>query len=401
MDHSITQNPFMPLSDQALKQTERMTCMQDSKGLPLTGMRLAVKDLFHIAGLPTSAGNPTWLATHETPSQTASSVQTLFDHGACFCGKTITDELAYSLNGQNIHYGTPCNPTNPDRLPGGSTSGSAVAVASDFADIGLGTDTGGSIRVPASYNGLFGLRPTHGVIAVDGLVPLAPSFDTVGWLAQDLDHLEATANALLASKHSETIQKILIADNLIQSVEHADQIQTQLDTWLNNSEKTESLEIDLDAWKASETFRTLQGAEILEQHGEWLAEHNPIIAPDIRMRFNWCKSISSDDQKHAAIQRDTFTRWIDSELKGAILIIPTTPGRSPLLSTPDDELADYRIHLMNLTAIAGLAGLPQLHLPVCNIDGAPCGLSLIGPKNSDLQLIQQAKVWLTKTTIEG
>ena len=195
MKHFMVDNPFLTLSNAVWSES----AVTDN-ALPLSGLRLAVKDLFHMAGLPTSAGNPTWLATHPIPTKTASSVAALLNAGANFCGKTMTDELAYSLNGQNIHYGTPSNPVTPDRLPGGSSSGSAVAVASGLADIGLGTDTGGSIRVPASYNGLFGLRPTHGVIPSDNMVALAPSFDTVGWLTKDLTTLAKIASILLKSK---------------------------------------------------------------------------------------------------------------------------------------------------------------------------------------------------------
>ncbi len=163
----------------------------------LAGLRLGVKDLFHIAGLPTGAGNPDWLASHPIPEHTSPVVADLLNADASFIGKTQTDELAYSLNGLNIHYGAPQNPKAPERLPGGSSSGSAVAVAAGEIDIGLGTDTGGSIRVPASYNGLFGIRTTHGLISSEYIVPLAPLFDTVGWLTQSADLLLRVGEVLL------------------------------------------------------------------------------------------------------------------------------------------------------------------------------------------------------------
>ena len=145
---------------------------------PLHNLKLAVKDLFHMKGLPTAAGNPDWLATHALPIETNSTVRVLLDAGAEFKGKTITDELAYSLHGQNKHYDALINPAAPAHIPGGSSSGSAVAVSAHLADIGLGTDTGGSIRVPASYQGLWRLRTTHGFVPSDNMVPLAPSIDT-------------------------------------------------------------------------------------------------------------------------------------------------------------------------------------------------------------------------------
>ncbi|MBR7889982.1 amidase [Marinomonas sp. A79] len=395
MKHFPVENPFLtPSAD--LEQPDTTAGL-----LPLSGLRLAVKDLFHMAGLPTSAGNPTWLATHPIPTQTASSVTALIEAGAEFCGKTITDELAYSLNGQNIHYGTLINPLTPNRLPGGSSSGSAIAVAKELADIGLGTDTGGSIRVPASYNGLFGLRPTHGIIAADNMVALAPSFDTVGLLTRDLATLTKAAKVLLSASASalpaHSINKVLIADNLINQVAHMAELKTQLANWRDKDllPNEATLHIDTQAWQTSATFRTLQGAEIWQEHGEWVTlvtEHDKkaVFAPDIQTRFAWCDTLSGQEIQAAQQQRADFTDWLESELKEGVLIIPTTPGLSPLLEAAEADLAVYRNQLMDITAIAGLAGLPQLHLPVCTLNGAPCGLSLVGPKGSDLALIDFA-----------
>lgn len=386
MKHAIVQNPFLRLPEHFSP-----TVVAASEQ-PLAGMRLAVKDLFHMEGLPTTAGNPTWLATHDLPTATASSVSTLLSAGAQFVGKTITDELAYSLNGQNIHYGTPENPINPERLPGGSSSGSAVAVSGKLSEIGLGTDTGGSIRVPSSYNGLFGLRPTHGAIAADNMVALAPSFDTVGFMTRSLDELIKVAQTLLPAQQPE-LSKTLIAKQLIDRVEHKDALLQQLDTWADQGKlKTEqSLEIDPVYWQTGATFRTLQGAEIWQTHGDWITQNDPDFASDIASRFEWTKTISADEVSQAKAQQAKFRAWLDEQLEGALLILPTTPGRSPLLTMKDNELADYRNQLLELTAIAGLCGLPQLHLPVCEIDGAPCGLSLIGPRGSDLSLLALAK----------
>ncbi|WP_067220540.1 amidase [Marinomonas gallaica] len=386
MQHSITTSPFLRLTLASFP-----SCPAASEQ-PLAGMRLAVKDLFHMQGLPTSAGNPTWLATHDLPTKTASSVIKLLQAGAQFVGKTITDELAYSLNGQNIHYGTPENPVTPDRLPGGSSSGSAVAVAKGFADIGLGTDTGGSIRVPSSYNGLFGLRPTHGAIAMDNMVALAPSFDTVGFMTRRLDELEKVAQVLLPTPPTK-LTKTLIAKDLISQVEHKDALQAQLDIWQAEGllSTEQNLEIDPMYWQTGTTFRTLQGAEIWQTHGDWITQNDPDFGPDIASRFEWTKTISADDVAQAKTQQAKFRAWLDEQLESAVLIVPTTPGRSPLLTMQDNELADYRNQLLELTAIAGLCGLPQLHLPVCEINNAPCGLSLIGPRGSDLSLIALAK----------
>ena len=361
--------------------------------MPLHGLKLAVKDLFHLAGLPTTAGNPTWANTHDIPMSTSSVVTRLLQSGATFVGKTITDELAYSLNGQNMHYGMPENPVNVNRLPGGSSSGSAVAVAQGAADIGLGTDTGGSIRVPASYLGLFGLRPTHGVIPTDNMVALAPSFDTVGVMTRTLETLTRVMDSLLPGDQAETNLTISIVEDLLPLAEQGGNIQQSAaileKAWPHQPPKY--LSLHLEEWSLADTFRILQGAEIWQQHGDWLMEYKPHIADDIQLRLNDCATLMKQDVALAQAQRDRFNLWFAEKISHSVLVIPTTPGISPLISTSGNELTDYRKRLLSLTAIAGLSGCPQLHLPLYQRDNAPCGLSLIGPRGSDKQLLKVAK----------
>ncbi|RZL08070.1 MAG: amidase, partial [Rubrivivax sp.] len=168
-------------------------------GGALDGRRLAVKDLIDVGGAPTCAGNPDWAAGHAVPEADAACVARLRAVGARVVGKTITDELAFSLEGENAFDDTPRHPLDENRLPGGSSSGSAAAVAWGDADLALGTDTGGSVRVPASFCGVAAMRPTHGRIPLTGVVPFAPSFDTVGWFAHDVPTLRAVGHALLGS----------------------------------------------------------------------------------------------------------------------------------------------------------------------------------------------------------
>jgi len=362
---------------------------------PLHQLRVGVKDLFDIAGVPTSAGNPDWLASHAVPEHTASAVQKLLDAGATVVAKTITDELAYSLNGVNVHYGTPVNPAAPDRIPGGSSSGSAVMVARGAADIGLGTDTGGSIRVPASYNGLFGFRPTHGVIAVDHMVGLAPSFDTVGWMTRDLRTLDRVAQVLLPSQAARELQALCIL-----KPQHDDRClwgeaaQNWLAPRIPQFHHVHEVVIPQDflTW-ASETFRVLQGFEIWQTHGAWITQTRPNFAADITERFAWCQQISKNQFEQAAQDRikivQTLSDWIGDDQTVAIL--PTTPGAAPLLTESAERLADYRLALMGLTALAGLSSRPQLHLPVLRDQDAPWGLSLISARNTDISLIDLAQ----------
>ena len=180
---------------------------------PLRGLTFAVKDVFDIAGHRTGNGNPVWLETHAPAERTASSVERLIAAGATMVGKTYTDEMAYSLNGENVHYGTPTNPRAPGRIPGGSSSGSAVAVAGSLVDFALGTDCGGSVRLPASYCGIFGIRTTHGLVPVDGVVDLAASFDTVGWFAREPQTLRRVGEVLLPAAPTFVPTRLLIADD--------------------------------------------------------------------------------------------------------------------------------------------------------------------------------------------
>lgn len=374
-------------------------CKIENRESPLSGATLAVKDLFHISGIATTAGNPSWEKSHPIPNQTASSVQKLLDAGACLVGKTITDELAYSLNGQNKHYGTPKNPITPERLPGGSSSGSAVAVSSGSAQIGLGTDTGGSIRVPASYNGLFGLRPTHGEIAVDNLVALAPSFDTVGWMCKDLNQLEKVADILLPEQVVlDSPPKIGHANKLTELAEHQTQISQLISTLGEHFKIAELPQLDTETLPVQDTFRILQGAEIWQQHGTWLVEKDRKIAADIAERFDWCQTITPQQVAEAKEQKSIICDVLDQCFQQVdLIVLPTTPGVAPLLNSNGQSLAQYRNRLLSLTAFAGLAGLPQLHLPLFkdeHLSGATSGISLLGPKGSDKQLIQWAKALL-------
>ena len=311
--HFTSQTPYVLHLDEKVDDNKRST------DLPLSGMTLAVKDLFHIKNLPTTAGNPDWLASHPIPEQTSPAVETLLRQGASLVGKTITDELAYSLNGQNIHYGTPFNISAPNRVPGGSSSGSAVAVREGSARIGLGTDTGGSIRVPASYNGLFGLRPTHGRISCDHMVSLAPSFDTVGWITRDLNSLATVANVLFEDTQAleqslinvHTAPKIGFAQELVAQCDYADILR---DTYRRIATTSHTLESGLSSAllsQASETFRILQGYEIWQTHGQWITDQQPTFAPDIQDRFTWCATIDNFQYQQALKQQQTFIEHIN------------------------------------------------------------------------------------------
>mgnify|MGYP000350761686 FL=1 len=367
----------------------------------LKGLGLAVKDLFHIKGLPTAAGNPDWQATHDIPQATNTCVATMLNAGASFKGKTITDELAYSLHGQNKHYAPLVNPVAPAHIPGGSSSGSAVAVSAHLADIGLGTDTGGSIRVPASYQGLWGLRTTHGLLPCDNMVALAPSFDTIGWMTRDLDTLQKVAHTCIDNTKQSTIKAnpcFGIATPLFANTAHSSVCNKWLTELADNNRCVALTEEQLDLFKlqTAATFRILQGSEIWQQHGEWIETVQPNIAKDIMLRLAWCKTITTQDVTLAKAQQKVVIDHINALFNDFdVLVIPTTPGVAPRCDADETTLANDRNALLALTAIAGLAGLPQLHLPLFTLHNAPCGLSLVGKKGNDLALLALAKTLTT------
>lgn len=396
---SAVNSPFVLTPPISEKNSQH--ALESSFTRPLENLGLAVKDLFHMANLPTGAGNPDYLKSHAGSDkytvETNSTVKTLLNAGAVFKGKTITDELAYSLHGQNKHFPALVNPAAPEHIPGGSSSGSAVAVSSELADIGLGTDTGGSIRVPASYQGLWGMRTTHGIIECDNMVALAPSFDTVGWMTRDLATFETVSKVCIPTHTQLGIKsepRFGVAHNLFDSALHKEQCNTWVKENLRPRFNTTDLDagmLDLTAMDTAATFRLLQGSEIWQQHGQWIEEEKPDIAEDIMVRLLWCKTITAEQVACAKLQQQNVVTRLETLFQEIdVLVIPTTPGIAPRCDADSTTLANDRNSLLALTSLAGLAGLPQLHMPLFTLHNAPCGLSLVGKKGNDLALIALA-----------
>jgi amidase len=360
---------------------------------PLAGLRVAVKDLIDIAGHVTGAGNPRWLATHAPATRTAPCVGALLAAGATMVGKTITDELAYSLNGDNIHYGTPRNSAAPGHVPGGSSSGSAAAVAVGSCDVALGTDSGGSVRIPASYCGLYGIRTSHGAISLDGIVPLQPSFDTVGWFARSADLFARVGAVLLpASPPRPALRRVLIARDVASVIDPgvADALAPAIAATQRLFAVTDMVDVapgaDLEPWR--QIARCASAAEAWAIHGAWIDSAAPRFAPPIAERFAWAKTVSAADAAQAEAQRRVIHARVH-ELVGAdgVICLPTAPGPAPRLDATGDAVESFRQRTQRLTCIAGLTGLPQVSIPVARLNGLPIGLSLIGPAGSDAQLL--------------
>jgi amidase len=308
---------------------------------PLAGFTFAAKDLFDVAGHTTGSGNPTWLATHPPATATAPAVEALLNAGARLVGKTITDELAFSINGENAHYGTPLNTKAPQRIPGGSSSGSASAVAGGAVPLALGTDTGGSVRIPAAFCGIYGFRPTHGRIPLDGVTPLAPSFDVVGWFTRDADLLERVGRVLLGLRGDEEVRSrsLLLVEDAFAMTEPSVRVALgpAIDavTATLGSPRDVTLSADGLGEDWLNAFRTLQMHEIWRTHGAWITAHKPHFGPGVAERFAASSRVTDDAAAEADNFRTRVTEQMDSLLSnGDFLLLPTAPRIAPLKNTP-------------------------------------------------------------------
>lgn len=362
---------------------------------PLAGLTFGVKDIFDIAGHRTGFGSPEWFATHPAAARTAPTVQRLLDAGAEMIGKTHTDELTYSLNGENAHYGTPVNVNAAGRIPGGSSSGSAAAVAAGLCDFALGSDTGGSVRAPASYCGVYGIRPTHGRVSLEGACPLARSFDTAGWFARDAALLERVGRVLLGEERAGTPGRVLVAQDAFDLAGKAvtQALQPALDKLGAVAGATQAFTVaaeGLPQW--FQVFRLLQGAEVWAQHGAWVNRVKPDLGPGVKQRIEWTSTLSARDVGPAKATREEIARRMNNALAGnAVLALPTVPGIALLRNAPPAETEDFRGRAMSLLCIAGLARLPQINLPLARLDGCPLGLSLVAARGGDMMLLALAK----------
>jgi amidase len=359
---------------------------------PLAGLTFAVKDLLDVAGVRTGGGNPDWLAGQSPAERHAWAVARLLESGATLVGKTMTDELAFSLTGCNVHYGTPLNPAAPDRIPGGSSSGSVSAVAGGVVDFALGTDTGGSVRVPASYCGVYGIRPTHPRIPLDGVVKFAPSFDTVGWFARGAQLLERVGKTLLDNydPNSNPVS-ILRADDAfaLADPETASVCDCLLERAAVLAKATGSVTVcpgNLNEW--TQVFRALRSIEVWQNKGPWIERAKPRFGPDIARNFAAAARTTEADAAAMRPLRLAISTRLSDLLRGdTMLALPTTPGPAPLRDASDSELDRVRDCTQALTCVAGLGGLPQINIPAGYVGGAPVGLSLVAARDHDEQLL--------------
>lgn len=357
----------------------------------LTGLSVAVKDLFAIAGESVGGGTPHYLEHAPVESEHAAAVAALLARGASVTGIAHTDQLAYSLGGVNPHYGTPTNPAAPERIPGGSSSGPAVAVSSGEVDLGLGTDTAGSIRVPASYQGIWGFRPSHGVIDTAGLLPLAPSFDTVGLLARSIETLTLGADALVPRQPADDIDEIVIDPTLLAYAEP----EVAQAFWSSTRRIAESIPVshrDITAGRLEEwfrAFRTVQAYEAWQLHGDFLTRHPKAVAADVAERFRTASSVTSHEADVARTVIATARDHLSAQLGNTTaLLLPSASSVAPLRKSGAAERA--RTATLHLTCLASLSGRPAVSAPCLTVDDAPVGLSAVGAPGADHALLRFA-----------
>lgn len=368
---------------------------------PLAGVRVAVKDLYDVAGTVTGAGNPT-LAAGPVATVDASAIAALRSAGASVVAKTATDELAMGMFGINTHFGTPPNPAAPDRVPGGSSSGSASLVAAGDADLGVGTDTGGSIRVPAAFCGLVGLRPTHGRIDTTGVRPMAVGFDTVGLLARDVATVADAFAVLATTAAPRTVRSLVVLTDLVARADAAvaARVEETAIRW------TEILGLELrhaplvaDPVPADlvEVFWPLMSRALWEANGAWFTATSPELGQGIAERIRAAGAVSDDAVAAAGIGRAAVSGRFDDLLDDAVAVLPTTQGPAPRRDTPHGDLMAWRDRNLALVVPASLAGAPQLSLPAGTVADpdveVPIGVSLLGrPADDELLLSLAARL---------
>ena len=372
--------------------TDTEAYLEGATGGPLSGLTFAAKDIFDVAGHVTGGGNPDWKATHPPAERTAWIIQTLVDAGATMVGKTHTDELTRGILGENAHYGTPINSRAPGRVPGGSSSGSAAAVTGGLVDFALGSDTGGSVRIPASFCGLFGLRPTHGRIPLDGILEQAPSYDTIGWFARDAATFARVAQAVFGSTVSAGAPaRLVIAADLFDECDPAvaaalRPVAEQVAGMAAASESVSLAPDGVEGWAWQQN--TLQSIEAWKSVSDWIDAVNPRFSYMVAERYSLGISFTQPQIEAARATRDTVRRRLDEVAPaGTFLCFPTSPVVAPPRGQTLTGKRGSQGRIVRLTCMGGTTGRPQLSLPLAEADGVPVGLSIMGNRGDDEALI--------------
>ena len=359
---------------------------------PLAELSGVVKDMYDIAGERAGAGNPDWLAQAKPAATHAAAVEKLLAAGATILGKTICDEFFYSVSGINAHYGTPTNVRAPGRIPGGSSSGSAAAAAAGVCDFSLGSDTGGSVRVPAALCGLYGIRTTLGRVDKRGAMDMSPSFDTIGWFSATPGVFRRVGAALLGGGGDRSpVASLIVADDAFAEADApvATLLRAALDAMAAALPEPQHARIapgGLDPWR--DVVRIIQAHEIWQVYGRFVEDKHPRFGPGVAERMQTASKITQAEADAARkLHAQARSHILGLVKPGTIVALPSAPCIAPRIDASPAEQESYRTHVMRLTCIAGLGGLPQVSIPVGTVAGCPVGLSFIGWSGGDEALL--------------
>lgn len=374
----------------------------------LAGLTFAINDIFELEDYVTGFGNPDWARTHEAAEKTAVTVTALLKNGAVCVGKTVMGELGFGVSGENIHHGTPINPEMPAHVPGGSSSGSAVAVAAGLVDFALGTDTIGCIRIPAAFCGLLSYRPSHGAVSTIGVLPNSQSLDTVGWLARDPSILLRVGHTLLKLNTVEPrrARRLIFADDLFQlskvpeqkaevvinkAIENLSGYQPQqhinfgqhislnvpsLKGFLDQSTNMQNGISNLKA--LSSAMVSLQRHEFKTNHEDWVKSVEPKLALDVSDNLLTAINTTHENIKALYDIRKELRACMQILLKDdGILVIPTVADPPSKLNSKKRDTVESHNRALILSSIASMSGCCQVTIPLGKNDGCPISVSFI------------------------
>jgi len=364
----------------------------------LSGLTFTVKDNIDIAAHKTSFGNPSWREKHPAAIHNALCVDQLLAAGATCVGKVVADEFTYSLDGESQFFGTPLNAKAPDRIPGGSSSGSASSVACGLADFAIGTDSGGSIRVPASLCGVWGMRPSLHRISEAGVLPFMPSVSTVGAVAADLGILNRAIRVLLRSGDEQVpvLQRIVVLEDAFKLADKrvcaaaefaVERLAERARIKLERVRFSDIVGRDMDLTACNETaLRNLQTAEFENTVGDWIESYKPELGFVFSMAYENVKSFKRTKVMESLDLCERLFQSIRRFLQpGTILCFPTTPTVAPLkgsLNTMEAVLNFYG-RTMSVTSFSGVGRIPEISAPVLSVGGCPAGLSMAAAHYQD------------------
>lgn len=355
---------------------DALTVREDA---PFAGVPYALKDLFDVAGLRTLAGSALLAEIRPPPAKDGALAAALRGFGAALALKTHLHEFAYGLTGENIHFGNVEHPHLPGRTTGGSSSGSAAAVAAGIVPLAFGSDTGGSIRVPAAFCGLYGLRltPHHAWIA--DAFPLAPSFDTVGWFTADAADMLYATRILIGTRTAVREPQGIYFDfaQLGQAAEPrvADAYARAAEHFAVRAPDFVAFEYARATDGAADAYAIVQSTEAYAVHAAWLDEFRSRYDPSVWQRIDRGRRWTGDQQAEAHYRLAATRRlWAEMFLSCDFVILPATPF--PALRRTDCTI-ENRNRLLALTAPASLGALPVLTVPVPLGAGETVGLQII------------------------